>query len=83
MKLQQGQLWRTTEGLVRVVELERLRVGYKRISDIEAGAGTHHEATKKEFCRMLKGATLIEAEPSSAPAPAPAPAPADPTAPTA
>ncbi len=79
MKLQQGQLWRTSEGLVRVVELERLRVGYKRISDLQAGAGTHHEATKKEFCRLLKGATLIEVTPP----PAPSPAPADPTAPTA
>ncbi len=59
VKLLQGQIWRSSEGYVRVVNLERLKVGYKKISNMESGEGTHHEATKKEFCRLLKGATLV------------------------
>jgi len=59
VKLQQGQIWKAGEDYIRVVHLERLKVGYKKIKDRESGEGTHHEATKKEFCRLLKGAELI------------------------
>ncbi len=60
MKLQQGQIWKADGELIRVVHLERLKVGYKKIKNRESGEGTHHEATKKEFCRLLKGAELVE-----------------------
>ena len=60
MKLQQGQIWKADGELIRVVHLERLKVGYKKLKNRESGEGTHHEATKKEFCRLLKGAELVE-----------------------
>jgi hypothetical protein len=60
VKLQQGQIWKADGELIRVVHLERLKVGYKKIKNRESGEGTHHEATKKEFCRLLKGAELVE-----------------------
>jgi hypothetical protein len=63
MRLQQGQLWRTKTGYIRITYLERFGVEYKQIADLEDGAGEHHEATKKEFCRLLKGATLLEPKP--------------------
>lgn len=67
IKLQQGQVWKAGEHYLRIVRLDRLTVDYKRIKDMESGEGTHIAATKKEFCRLLKGASLIE---SSAPFPA-------------
>lgn len=60
MKLQQGQIWKADGEFLRVVHLERLKVGYKKLKNRETGEGTHHEATKKEFCRLLKGAELVE-----------------------
>jgi hypothetical protein len=60
VKLQQGQIWKADGELIRVVHLERLKVGYKKLKNRESGEGTHHEATKKEFCRLLKGAELVE-----------------------
>jgi hypothetical protein len=62
MKLQQGQLWKTTDTILRLVKLERLAVEYKAIPaagpGVEPGEGTHHRVTKKEFCRLIKGATM-------------------------
>jgi hypothetical protein len=60
VKLQQGQIWKADGEFIRVVHLERLKVGYKKLKNRESGEGTHHEATKKEFCRLLKGAELVE-----------------------
>ena len=62
MKLQQGQLWKTPGTTLRLVKLERLAVEYKAIPDAgpgaEPGEGIHHRVTKKEFCRLIKGATM-------------------------
>jgi hypothetical protein len=60
MKLQQGQVWKTGEEFFRIVELHRLEVKYKAMKDLETREGTHHHVTKKEFCRLIKGATLLE-----------------------
>lgn len=68
MKLAQGQIWKTSPEVhshngqslyLRIVELERLSVGYKEMDDPASGAGKHKKATKKEFCRFLKGASLL------------------------
>lgn len=67
MKLQQGQVWKAGEHFLRIVRLDRLTVDYKRIKDMESGEGTHIAATKKEFCRLLKGASLMA---SASPSPA-------------
>jgi hypothetical protein len=60
LKLQQGQLWKVTDGFVRIVELHRLEVKYKALEDPSSPDGTHHHVTKKEFCRLIKGGTLVE-----------------------
>ena len=58
MKLRQGQVWKHGEETIRIVRLERLQVEYKSTTDLSSRKGTHHKATKKEFCRLLKNATL-------------------------
>lgn len=59
MKLQQNQLWKQGDQYIRIVQLERLKVEYKTLKEITSKDGPHHHVTKKEFCRMLKGATLM------------------------
>lgn len=58
MKLRQGQIWKTDKRFIRIVSLERLSVGYKSMADLAGAEGAHHNATKKEFCRLIKGAEL-------------------------
>jgi hypothetical protein len=62
MKLQQGQIWKLNEEYIRVVHLERLMVGYKTMKDLQTKHGQHQEVTKKEFCRIIKKATLLPPE---------------------
>ncbi len=62
MKLQQNQVWRLHDQYIRIVNLERLCVDYKTMSDLSIKSGTHRRITKKEFCRMLKGAVLLTPE---------------------
>ena len=57
--LQQNQLWKNGDELIRIVNLERLAVDYKIIKDLETKEGTHHRLSKKEFCRMIRKATLM------------------------
>ncbi len=59
MRLHQNQLWRQGEDLYRIVHLERLSVDYKKVDRSHPEGGTHHTATKKEFCRLIKGATEV------------------------
>lgn len=59
LKLQQDQVWKTSDGYVRIVRLERLSVAYKALPDIASRDGTHHETTKKAFCRLIKSAVLV------------------------
>lgn len=60
MKLVQGQIWKKDEAYYRIVERERLAVRYKLMSNPLTGEGTMHDVTKKEFCRLIKGAELFE-----------------------
>ncbi len=59
MKLCQNQLWKQGEDLYRVVQLERLSVGYKKLDPSDHERGTHHTVTKKEFCRLIRGAVEV------------------------
>ncbi|MEN9361849.1 MAG: hypothetical protein RL095_3384 [Verrucomicrobiota bacterium] len=65
IKLQQGQVWQKGKSYLRIVHLERLAVDYKELADLSSADGSHHSATKKEFCRLIKDATLLA--PPSAP----------------
>ncbi len=58
MKLQQNQVWAKDGRFIRIVRLERLQVDYKVMDDLVTREGKHHSVTKKEFCRLIKGATL-------------------------
>ena len=59
MRLQQNQVWKQGDEYIRIVHLERMKVEYKAMQDLTAKEGKHHQATKKEFCRLLKGAVLV------------------------
>jgi hypothetical protein len=67
MKLQQNQIWLKGSEYYRIVQLDRAEVQYKIMTDPLSGRGPHHQVTKKEFCRLLKGAVLLEAEALSSP----------------
>ena len=64
MKLRQGQVWKSGAEYVRIVQLERLEVGYKSAANLKFTGGTHRHTSKKDFCRLLKGATLIFPKPT-------------------
>ncbi len=59
IKLRQGQIWQSGEEFLRIVRLERLEVEYKSTITPIAKKGNHHKVSKKEFCRLLKKATLL------------------------
>ncbi len=44
------------------MQLERLEVRYKTLRNLLAGDGPHHLVSKKAFCRLIKGATLLTHE---------------------
>ena len=64
MKLQQGQRWKTAGQTVRIVKLERLAVEYKVVpeaaEDVDMAGAGRQRVTKKEFCRLIKGAVEIK-----------------------
>ena len=59
MKLEQGQLWQKDDEYYRIVHWARMAIEYKLLKDAAAKEGTLHNVTKKEFCRLLKGAVLV------------------------
>ncbi len=62
MKLAQNQVWKQGDGYIRLVQLERLVVQYKAVTNLLTGEGTHHQVSKKEFCRLIKSGTLLTHE---------------------
>jgi hypothetical protein len=59
LKLAQSQIWKLGNSYLRIVKLERLSVEYKDMPSPKTPLGTHHKLTKKEFCRLIKNATLV------------------------
>ena len=62
MKLEQGQIWKKGDEYIRIVEWARLSIEYKLMKNPAAKVGTVHRMTKKDFCRLLKGAALVMPE---------------------
>jgi thiamine biosynthesis lipoprotein ApbE len=60
MKLCQGQVWKKDKEYIRIVRLERLEVEYKSLSSLNSKEGMKHVTSKKDFCRLLKQARLLE-----------------------
>ena len=82
LRLRQAQVWKGPDEFVRIVHLERLEVRYKTMPDLSSGKGEHRTCTKKEFCRMIKGYTLLgskaqEHSPNNPPTSAPPDAPSE------
>jgi hypothetical protein len=65
MRLFQDQVYQKGEQFIRIVRLDRYEVEYKTIKGSAKGEGTVAVSVKKEFCRMLKGMTLVVPEKSS------------------
>jgi hypothetical protein len=59
MKLCQGQVWKQGREYLRIVRLERLEVEYKSMLNLAGKQGTLLVTSKKDFCRLLKGAKLL------------------------
>ncbi|MEO7319513.1 MAG: hypothetical protein ABIZ56_11035 [Chthoniobacteraceae bacterium] len=62
MKLAQNQVYRKGGEYLRIVELDRREVQYKAVSNLLTREGNHHRVSKKEFCRLIKGAALLTQE---------------------
>ena len=68
MKLCQGQVWKSGKEYIRIVKLERLAVEYKSMTNLGNREGTLHQTSKKDFCRLLKGAHLLSPKKKISPA---------------
>ena len=62
LKLRQGQIWKHGDEFIRIVQLERLEVGYKIVKDLKTKEGKHERTSKKDFCRLLKSCKLLESK---------------------
>ena len=60
MKLCQGQVWKQGAEYIRIVRLERLEVEYKSMTSLSGREGTKIVTSKKDFCRLLKGAHQLQ-----------------------
>ena len=62
MKLQQGQIWKTAEAMLIITKWERMTIRYKAVQELVTREGEHHDVSKKEFCRLIKGGHLLTPE---------------------
>ncbi len=62
LRLHQGQVWKKGEEYILIVEWSRMEITYKPMTDLVTRAGPRHTVTKKEFCRLIKGAELMDEE---------------------
>ena len=69
MKLCQGQVWKKDKEYIRIVQLERLEVEYKSMESLADKSHKNIATSKKDFCRLLKGAHQLQQKTSEAPAP--------------
>lgn len=74
MRLQQGQVWKQGGEYLRIVRVTRTEVEYKSMMSPTTKDGTHLRATKKEFCRLVKDATLMQVANNQIAATSPEPA---------
>ncbi len=67
MKLCQGQVWKKDGEYIRIVRLERLEVEYKSMENLGDKSGSKIVTSKKDFCRLLKGAHQLQPKTSETP----------------
>lgn len=59
MRLYQDEIYQKGAKYVRIVRLDRYEVEFKTMEGNPKGEGTVAVLPKKEFCRLLKGMTLV------------------------
>lgn len=59
MRIFQDQIYQKGEHFIRIVRLDRYEVEYKASDGSPKAEGTQAVLPKKEFCRLLKGMTLV------------------------
>ena len=62
MRIFQDQLYRKGERFVRLLRVERHEVEFKTTQGDPKGDVEIQTLSKKEFCRLLKGMTLVTPE---------------------
>ena len=59
MRIYQDEIYQKGAKFIRIVKLDRYEVEYKTMDGSPKGEGVVAVASKKEFCRLLKGMTLV------------------------
>lgn len=59
MRIYQDEIYQKGAKFIRIVKLDRYEVEYKTMDGSPKGEGVVAVAAKKEFCRLLKGMTLV------------------------
>lgn len=59
MRIFQDQIYQKGARHIRIVRLDRYEVEFKTTQGDPKGEGTQEILKKKEFCRLLKGMTLV------------------------
>ncbi len=59
MRIYQDEVYQKGAKFIRIVKLDRYEVEYKTMDGSPKGEGAVVVAGKKEFCRLLKGMTLV------------------------
>lgn len=59
MRLYQDQLYQKGDRFIRILRLDRYEVEFKTTMGDPKGDGETQVFAKKEFCRLLKGMTLV------------------------
>jgi hypothetical protein len=67
MRIYQDEVYRKGEKYIRILRLDRYEVEFKTTTAGPKGEGPVTVATKKEFCRLLKGMELVPPARKAAP----------------
>lgn len=59
MRIYQDEIYQKGAKFIRIVKLDRYEVEYKTMIGDPKGEGVVTVASKKEFCRLLKGMILL------------------------
>ncbi len=59
MRLYQDEIYRKGETFIRIIRLDRYEVEFKTSTGDPKAEGSVAVLVKKEFCRLLKGMTLV------------------------
>jgi len=60
MRLFQNQIYQRANDFIRIVRLDRYEVDFKSTTGEPQGDGEITTLKKKEFCRLIKGMTLLD-----------------------